>query len=189
MKTTTASIALCVLLLAGCTPTTTNSDEPADSTGGEIAADEDNCLVGVWDLDLANYREQAQAFLTSMEVPVQDLVMDGSQVLSIGPSGIIQLDTNVTTSGTIVVAGFTGPVSAHTETVENGDWELGDDGTLTISNWTSVSDASTATEGADDVPVGAVDFSEIPTIATICNGDSLFLQGPDAPLGSYWNRR
>jgi uncharacterized lipoprotein NlpE involved in copper resistance len=189
MKTATVTLCVAILLLSGCTPTTPDPDRPDDSSGGEIAPDADVCVVGTWDLDLANYRDQAEAYLATTGVPIQDLVIDGSQVLQVGPSGIIQVETNVTTSGTIVVRDYTGPVSAHTESVENGDWEFADDGTLTIAHWTTVSEDPASTDATEDVPVGAVDFSGMPSVTALCDGDSLFLQGQDAPLGSYWTRR
>jgi hypothetical protein len=185
MKTTPAAAAL-LLLLVGCTPTVTTTD-PDDSTGGETVAEE-SCLTGEWDLDVANYREQSQEYLTTLGVPITDFTMSGTEVLSFSADGGLELASDITSGGTITVPGFTGPVSTATTSISSGNWSTAEDGSLTIENWTLIDNSvtSTAPEGVD---LGGFSLTNASGITALCDETSLFLQGPDAPLGSYWTRR
>jgi len=187
-RTISVTAAIAVLLLAGCTPTppTTPStpSEPGGTTGSEVEAD---CLVGTWDLDVANYREQSEAYLTELAIPLQDFRMEGSQTLIFTASGIVELDTDVTSGGTIVVEGFVGPISATATSVHTGDWSRDGDA-LGLEHWAVVSETSSTTDGAPEGITG-VDFADVPSITVLCDETSLFLQAPGAPLGSYWTRR
>lgn len=187
-KTSYAATLLAVFLLAGCTPTTpatpTTPTTPEDSIGGEAEPD---CLVGTWDLDVANYREQSEAYLAELAIPLQDFHMEGSQTLIFTASGIVELDTDITSGGTIVVEGFVGPISASAVTVHTGDWSRQADG-VGLSHWAVVSQTSSSTDGAPEGITG-IDFSDVPSVSVLCDETSLFLQAPGAPLGSYWTRR
>lgn len=190
-KTIYPAALLAVLLLAGCTPTTppTGSD---DSSGGETGGDgttvEANCLIGQWDLDVANYASQSAAFLTGLGIPIVDFAMSGTQVLDINSNGYLQLATDLTAGGTITVPGFTGPVSTHTSSVSAGDWSTASDGTLAIENSSLITNSVT-TNAPEGVELGGVALTDVTGMTALCDETSLFLQGPDAPLGSYWTRR
>ena len=176
---------LAVLALAACT--TTTPEPPDDSTGGETTA-ELSCLTGQWDLDVANYRDQSQEYLTTLGVPIADFAMSGTEVLSFGEDGSLELAANITAGGTITVPGFTGPVSTTTENISTGNWTTAEDGSLTIENWTPiVNDVSG--ESPEGVELGGFTLADATGITALCDATSLFLQGPDAPLGSYWTRR
>ena len=186
MKTATAMLALGILLLAGCTPTTpTTAERPADSSGSES---EPSCLTGQWDLDVANYAEQSATLLVELGVPITDFTMTGTQVLSFGEDGGMELATAITAGGTIVVPGFTGRVSSSTESISTGSWATAGDGSLTVSDWALIDNSvtSTAPEGLD---LGGFTLTNAAGITALCDETSLFLQAPDAPLGSYWTRR
>lgn len=179
---------LAVLQLAGCTPTTTTPSTPDDSAGGEGTPADESCLMGQWDLDVANYATQSAEFLAGLGIPIVDFTMTGSQVLSFGDDGSMELATGITAGGTITVPGFTGPVSTTTESIGTGTWSTGADGSLSISDWALIDNAvtSTAPEGVD---LGGVALGDVSGVTALCDETSLFLQGPDAPLGSYWTRR
>ena len=180
--------ALVVLLLVGCTPTVTDSDDPGDAAGGEAAPGEASCLTGQWDLDVANYRDQSQQYLTTLGIPIADFAMSGTEVLSFGEDGGLELGTNITAGGTITVPGFSGPVSTTTQSVSSGDWSTADDGSLTIENWTLIDNAVTST-APEGVELGGFSLADATGVTVLCDQTTLFLQGPDAPLGSYWTRR
>lgn len=186
MKTATATMALGILLLVGCTPTTPTTAQRADDSSGSEGAG--SCLTGQWDLDVDNYRDQSAEFLTSIGIPITDFTMTGTQVLSFGEGGSMELATAITAGGTIVVPGFTGPVSSSTESISTGGWSTADDGTLTITDWALIDNSvtSTAPEGVD---LGGFTLTNAAGITALCDETSLFLQSPDAPLGSYRTRR
>lgn len=187
MKTTPAAAVLLLLVLVGCTPTVTTSDDPGDSTGGESLGGE-NCLTGQWDLDVANYRDQSQEYLAGLGIPLTDFTMTGTEVLTFAEDGGVELASQITSGGTITVPGFTGPVSTETTSISTGNWSTAGDGSLTIENWALIDNSvtSTAPEGVD---LGGFSLTNVSGMTALCDETSLFLQGPDAPLGSYWTRR
>ena len=80
-------LSLAAPLLWGCTPTPGGTpDDPADagSTGGESS--ETECLLGTWNLDVADYQVQSAAFLQDTGIPIEDFHFDGGQVLTITPN-------------------------------------------------------------------------------------------------------
>jgi hypothetical protein len=193
-----ATLSLAALALTGCTPvTTTTPTDDSDSTGGESTGGEtapvsaaESCLTGTWDLDVANFGEQSATYLHDLSVPIVGFAMTGSQTLIFTRTHIVELDTDITSTGTIKVPDFTGPISQHTTSTSTGDWSISDDGSLRFEHWAMVEGT---VPSSDEIPegsgVGGVDYAGVPIIDIICNGDSLFLQAPDAPLGSYWTRR
>ena len=186
MKTATATLVLGILFLAGCTPTPpTTAERPADSSGSESAP---SCLTGQWDLDVANYAEQSATLLVELGVPITDFTMTGTQVLSFSDDGGMELATAITAGGTIVVPGFTGPVSSSTESISTGSWGTAADGSLTVSDWALIDNSVTST-APEDVDLGGFTLTNAAGITALCDETSLFLQAPDAPLGSYWTRR
>jgi hypothetical protein len=188
-----ATLSLAALALTGCTPVTTSTPtDDSDTTGGEttpVSAAE-SCLTGTWDLDVANFGEQSATYLNDLSVPIVGFAMTGSQTLIFDSSHIVELDTDITSTGTIKVRDFTGPISQHTTSTSTGDWSISDTGSLRFEHWAMVEGT---VPSSDDIPegsgVGGVDYVGVPIIDIICNGDSLFLQAPGAPLGSYWTRR
>jgi hypothetical protein len=187
-----ATVSLALLGLTGCTPTTptTPSDE-SESTGGETTTGSalESCLTGTWDLDVANYGDQAATYLNDLSIPIVGFGMTGTQTLIFTETHLVELDTDITSTGTIKVPDFTGPISQHTTSVSTGDWSVADDGSLSLEHWSMVEGT---VPSSDEIPagsgVGGVDFANVPSVTILCDGDSLFLQGADAPLGSYWTR-
>lgn len=187
MKTATVTLALGILLLAGCTPTTpTTSDRSDDdSSGGETMPP---CLVGTWDLDVERYQDDTDFYITESGLPIANLDLSGTQVLSFGADGQVTLGTNLTADTTLEVPGASRPMSTTTTNLGDGGWTLNDDGTVTIDNFSfSETTVSLSDPGAPEF--AGCDFTTVPTVDTQCEGDTLFLIGPDAPYGTYWTRR
>jgi hypothetical protein len=199
-RTTTALalVGLATLGLAACTPTTpTTPTDDSDSAGSETTGSEtttpsaaESCLTGTWELNVPNFAEQSATYLADLNIPIVGFAMEGSQTLIFTPTHIVELDTDITSTGTIKVRDFTGPISQHTTSVSTGDWSIADDGSLNLEHWTMTEGTvPSSPDIPEDSGVGGVDYANIPVVDIICDGDSLFLQAPGAPLGSYWTRR
>ena len=186
MKIATASIALSALLLAGCTPTTTTTlEDPADySAGGEGVPP---CFVGQWDLDVAQFQSDVALFLDE-DLPIESLELSGNQVLGIAADGQITLGTNLTTATTLTALVGGQSLVTTTTNLGEGAWTSGDPGELSVSDF-SFSE-QTVTNDDPNVPhFTGCDFTVVPAVDVECEGDRLFLVGPGAPYGTYWDRR
>lgn len=179
-------------LLWGCSPAPEGpAVDPAAASGSESGAGSSaasDCLLGTWNLDVADYQLQSAAFLDDLGAPIENFHFDGGQVLTITPN-FITVETDMTATGTIVVRGFTGPVSAHTVSTANGDWhwQAGSaESTIDIENWQRT--AATSEELAEGLAAPSVDFTDIPSVSANCSAGTLLLRGPDAPLSSSWSR-
>jgi hypothetical protein len=188
-----ATVSLATIGLTACTPTTpTTPTGDSETTGDETTtvSGNESCLTGTWDLDVANFAEQSATYLNDLSIPIVGFAMDGSQTLIFDSSHIVELDTDITSTGTIKVPDFTGPISQHTTSVSTGDWSISDDGSLNLQHWSMVEGTvPSSSEIPEGSGVGGVDYADVPVVDVICDGDSLFLQAPGAPLGSYWTRR
>jgi hypothetical protein len=186
MKTRFAALAVAALLLTGCTPTTTaTTDRPAgDSAGGEGVPP---CFVGQWDLNVAQFQDDAEFFLLDSQVPIESLALSGSQVLSISADGLVTLGTRLTSTTTLT--SLVGGQSLVTTTTSLGDgaWTSSGPTVLSISDF-SFSE-STVTNDDPTIPhVAGCDFTGVPVVDVQCDEDTLFLIGPDAPYGAYFTR-
>lgn len=185
MKTRILITALGLLMLSGCTPpaSTPSGSDDSVSSGGDATSP---CFVGQWDLDLTHYQDDAAFFAAETGVPISSLTITGNQTLSISADGQITLGTNL--SSVTVVTGVADPLTSTSTNLGLGSWTSPDEGTLTISDFSfSESTVRTSIEGA---PVfSGCDFTEVPRADIQCEGDTLFIIGPDAPYGTYWTRR
>jgi len=186
MKTRFAAIAVAALLLVGCTPTTTTTpDSPdGDSAGGEGVPP---CFVGQWDLDVAQFQSDAALFLDE-DLPIESLEISGNQVLSISADGLITLGTNLTTATTLTALVGGQRLETTTTNLGDGTWTSGGPGELSVSDFSFAE--QTVTNDDPNVPhFTGCDFTEVPAVDVECEGDRLFLVGPGAPYGTYWDRR
>jgi hypothetical protein len=183
MKTTTALLALSLLLLTGCTPTSTPTPPERDSAGGEAVPP---CLVGEWDLDLAHYQDDVEFFAEQSGLPLESLALSGTQLLTFSADGQVTLGTDLTADAS--VPGLPRPLSSTNTNFGIGSWSTEGSTTLTITDFSfTFSEVVPSEPGAPSF--GGCDFTEVPVADFVCEEDSLFIIGPEAPYGSYWTRR
>lgn len=170
---------------ASSTQESRESSEPAEPSPEEPPLNEDlACMIGQWDLDLADYSVQALEYLRSLNIPIETLTISGTQSIIIteetfGMSWGLQSDA--------VVHGV--PISVSSEAVGLGEWLPNTDG----ENWFMISNWSYTIEPRVDeasVPVPPI-FDPIggqPIVAG-CFGDALSLHADGAPLSGNFTRR
>jgi hypothetical protein len=182
--TGTIALAATALLLASCTaPGGTPEPDPEVPP----AADEP-CIVGTWQLDVADYAAQSEEFVLGLGLPIEDFAMTGAGEITFTADGLVATDIALTTTGTIVAGDTRVPVNQPSAYTGSGDWAAGTDpDTIDLSNWANVPDPDVATS-PDAPPVPAIDYTDIPTVTASCTANDLVLQGPDAPLSALWHR-
>ncbi len=186
MRTTIPLTAATLLLLAGCTaPVGTPIDEePVDQTG-EAAPP---CVVGTWQLDVADYEAQSATYLAGLGIPVAEFAMTGSGEATFTADGLLAADIDLLVNAVLDAGDVRVPVEQRTAYTGSGDWREGDEPwSIDLENWATVPDPD-ATVGVEEDGLPPIDFFDIPTIVTSCTADTLVLQGPDAPLAATWHR-
>lgn len=169
-----------ILLLAGCaSPATPHDPEPREQAP---------CQVGHWELDVADYAAQSEAFLGGFAFPIVDFAMEGSGQLDIGADGFMDGVVSLVTSGIISVPERNTPFTTPSSYTFSGNWATGTNaGTMDLSNWATVPDPGVVVNPASPA-VPAFDLTDVPSVTSECTADSLRLQGPDAPLSALWHR-
>lgn len=187
MKTVTASFALCAVLLSGCS--SAQPEERGDfGLPPEPAPPSEPCIVGVWDLDVGDYENQSVSYINSLEVPMEDFTLTGSQTLSATADGLFRLDTNVTTAGNMVLEGYFRHYETTTTGISTAEWAEGESGTIELTDW--VDDLQTTGDAPEDSGLGGgVGFGYESSINATCEGDRLSLSGNVLPLTSHWTRQ
>jgi hypothetical protein len=180
----TIALAATALLLTSCTaPGGTPEPDPEVPP----AADEP-CIVGTWQLDVADYAAQSEEFVLGLGLPIEDFAMTGAGEITFTADGLVATDIALTTTGTIVAGDTRVPINQQSAYTGSGDWAAGTDpDTIDLSNWANVPDPDVATS-PDAPPVPAIDYTDIPTVTASCTANDLVLQGPDAPLSALWHR-
>lgn len=172
-----------LLLLAGCTAGTV---EPGDTTDDPTA--ETPCIVGTWQLDVADYATQSEAFVLGLGLPIADFGMTGAGTITFTEDGLVATDIDLTTTGTIVAGETSVPLNQRSSYSGSGDWSTGSDAdTIDLTNWSNVPDPEVPVDPAAP-PILAIDYTDIPTVTAVCSESDLVLQGPDAPLSALWHR-
>ena len=185
MRTHFIAGAAALLLLAGCTapggqPT---DEEPAEQPGG----DETPCVVGTWQLDVADYANQSEAFVLGLGLPIVGFAMTGAGTITFTEDGLVATDIALTTTGTIVAGDTSVPLDQLSAYTGSGDWATGSTaGSIDLENWANVPDPDAPVD--PDAAVPAIDYTDIPTVSAACSANELVLQGPDAPLSARWTR-
>ncbi len=185
-----AGFAVVALALSGCavdspTPETPTEPDPGASAEPTIG----DCLVGgPWSLDLVDYAAQAEQYLQGMGIPLTDFVMDGSQTVQFTADGLMSVETDITSSGTLQIPDVGPfPVSVHSTTGGSGDWAMDNAETMTITNWAAVGDEEPSIGGEEfDAPI--VDFSVIPSVGVTCQPGLLSLTAPESPFVPLFRR-
>jgi hypothetical protein len=183
---TTAPIALTAtaLLLAGCTAPGGTPDPDPDAPPTAEAP----CIVGTWQLDVADYAAQSEAFVLGLGLPIEGFAMTGAGQITFTEDGLVATDIALTTTGTIVAGDTSVPLNQPSAYTGSGDWSLGaEDDTIDLANWANVPDPDVPVS-PDAPPVPAIDYTDIPTVTASCTANDLVLQGPDAPLSALWHR-
>lgn len=186
MRTTVpvALAATALFALAGCTAPGGGTDPDPDSPPSADAP----CIVGTWQLDVADYAAQSEAFVLDLGLPITDFGMTGAGEITFTADGLVATDIDLTITGTIVAGDTRVPLNQRSAYTASGDWAIGaDPDTIDLSHWANVPDESVPVDPAAP-PVPAIDFTDIPTVTAPCSETDLVLQGPDAPLSSLWHR-
>lgn len=179
--------AAAVLALAGCSGAAPGADD-----AGESPSDEAPCWVGEWQLDVADYAVQAEAFLDGLgSFPLEDFAMTGEGAMTFTADNLVAGSVRLRTTGTFVVPEHSVPLDVTSGSEFSADWAEGaDDATLDLAHWQNrpLSDLP-APVGPDGIEIPSpIDYADIPSVAIECSADSLRIQGPDAPLSALWHR-
>jgi len=183
---TALTAAALLVALAGCAPAPAPApQEPAGPEPGE----QQPCQVGYWLLDVPDYATQSEEYLLGLGVPVEGFAMTGEGSLDIGADGFITGVVSLVSTGTIVAGEVRVPFETPSSYTFSGNWEPGDDpATIDLSNWATVPDPGVETDPEAPAAPPAIDFTDVPSVSTVCTGDSLSIQGPDAPLAALFHR-
>ncbi|WP_395641086.1 hypothetical protein [Pseudolysinimonas sp.] len=185
MRATVPAVTLAaaaVLAMTGCTaPAETPDADPPSST-------DQPCLVGTWQLDVADYAAQSEAFVLGLGLPIEGFAMTGAGTITFTADGLVATDIDLRTTGTIVAGDTRVPLDQPSAYTGSGDWAAGaGPDTVDLANWANVPDPDVPVS-PDAPPVPAIDYTDIPTVSAVCTEDDLLLQGPDAPLSALWHR-
>ncbi|MEO8261987.1 MAG: hypothetical protein ABI566_05395 [Pseudolysinimonas sp.] len=186
MRTSTGitTIALLgTLILAGCTTPPGDDAEPDPLTPDEPTA---ACEVGHWELDVADYEAQALPFLLDHQIPITEYALTGEGSLDIGDDGFLDGVVSLTSTGILVPPGADPvAISVPSSYTFSGQWAPGaEEGTVDLTDWAQVADVGAESGAAPPM----FDFTDIPTVRSDCDADTLRLQGPDAPFSALWHR-
>ena len=177
-----------VMTLAACSaPATPDSatDPTSASSGGSADAP---CVVGLWQLDVADYAAQMGAYLVNVGVPMTDFAATGDGTVEFTLDGLASTDIDLTSTGTIVAGETSVPLTVRSVYTGTGDWsDPGDGVTIELENWVTEVDPTVVLEpGAPELP--AIDFTGIPLVQVTCTDDRLTLRGQDAPVPATFTR-
>jgi hypothetical protein len=148
-----------------------------------IAADD--CLIGDWILDVADYGARSSDYVTGLGIPITEFAMDGGGLLFFAADGSMQMNVDLTTSGVLVAGDARVPISVPSSYHATGTWSR-PEAEVDAINIEDVTEEGTPT--SDEVPVPMFDFAANPRVFITCEPDLLILQGADAPISSFWTR-
>lgn len=184
------AIFLLLLVLTGCGGAGSGPQDEFVDDGAEGQPDDpiaaDDCLIGDWILDVADYSSQSEAYLVGEGIPITDFGMDGGGLLFFTADGSMQVNVELVTSGTLVAGDAMVPISVPSRYNASGTWSRPESDVDAINiDVTEDSDA-----GDETVQVPLLDFAANPRVFIMCenDGDQLRLQGADAPISSVWTR-
>ena len=173
MRTRILVASASLLLLAGCSAGSgTDFGLPEEAAGP--------CIVGTWQLDVADYSAQSETWLQSQNPDYIDVEMTGSARVTFTAStltSVVDLSTSV-----ILLAGEQPMLEeGRNAYTGSGDWAEGDDAnTIEFSYW------ATSPDPGADIPT--VDFFAVPSLTYTCTATDLALTSTGAPLTARWHR-
>lgn len=162
-------------------PSTSDSPEQSLNPSPESTESGDTeCVVGVWNLDVEDYRSQAEAYLLSLSIPVESFEMEGGMIVGINP---IYFDIASSIVTKAVVHGV--PISAPGEFAGGADWqwEADDATTMSFDDW-----SWSVEPGSADGPAVPPLINPGQPLTVGCEGDQLTLHAPGAPLVGHFTR-
>jgi hypothetical protein len=191
MKPTFAGVvalpALVLVLLTACTPPPTPEEREAnENPSGEVGTgpsgnEISECLVGKWNLDVADLAAQLLAHLQGSGSPVTTATGEGFELIEFTNAGLVGVDTNVTyTMVAPLEDGLVMTVVQQQKGLSGGAYAVENDepGGVVFSDWDTevivtneafINDQST---GQQPFPIPADNFGEGETIVN-CDADAL----------------
>ncbi|MEO7349675.1 MAG: hypothetical protein ABIW32_07450 [Terrimesophilobacter sp.] len=190
-RTTSLTMAVpLIALLAACAPAGTTDPSSGGGPGPtkEQSGAEVPCVVGAWNLDVADYSAQAEAYVLGLGIPITGFAMTGSGVIRFTQDSLVATEIDLVTTGTIVAGDTMVPLNTPSVYNGSGDWNASDGSeTINLENWANVrTDGSAPDASAPDIP--AIDYTDVDSVSAVCSADTLTLQAPGAPLSSTWHR-
>ncbi len=178
-----------VALLSACSPGSPGPDPDAVDPAPGVS-DGSDCFTGSpWSLNLVDYAAQAESFMTGLGIPITDFAMSGSQTVQFTTDGLMAVETDITSTGTLQVPGVGPlPISVHSGAGGSGDWALNSAGFMDITNWSATSADPAPVDPLTDVDIPVLDFSVIPTVGVTCQPGLLSLTAPDSPFVPLFSR-
>jgi hypothetical protein len=182
-----------VMVLAGCTPAAGGSSSQPPRAGDDGSSQEPvdplaECLAGTWQLDTADFLAQSTAYLQGLGIPLDGLDVEGGQQITFAEDDYFTQSTDLTWTASLM--GYT--ITVPSQSVGEAVWTV-DDGGLSVSEWNWLVDPSEA-PAPSGLPAGA-EVPDLPSFSLedlegddLTCGDTITLQGPDAPLSGVFVR-
>ncbi len=178
-----APVLFCAVALTACSP----GADPGPDVPEEPATDSP-CVVGEWQLDVSDYAQQSEGYLTGLAIPITEFAMVGDGSIVFTSDGLVSTDISLTTTGVLVAGDVAVPIDVPSHYTATGDWSPGTEpDAIDLANWSTVPDPDVPVT-PDAPPVPAIDYSDVPSVLADCSADTLVLAAPDAPVTSVWHR-
>jgi hypothetical protein len=192
MRTIPAAAAALALLLSLTACAVAEAQDPVDPADDEtseqdpVSVDED-CLIGRWSLDTEDYRGQAEAYLKSLAIPLENFAVSGTQILTFEAEGVennVGLSTDLTWTGSLLGHGFV----VEDENSGSGAWEPSGiaPNQLVVDTWLWGVEPHVAPGDAPSIP--SLGLADNGPIDVTCTATTLELHGTDAPLIGRFTR-
>lgn len=201
LRTLASTLALTgatALLLAGCAidpPPTPDPVDPGAEGQPDPGGQPTECIVGEWQLVVGVYSIDAERYLLDLGAPVEGFLMSGAQFLTLTEDGLMLVETDLTSTGTIVTESVDFPFTVRSVENATAEWgwsasDVAGDGTIEIAEYRVVdSEIETPEEAAEagvepPVPV----FGQESALDVNCDDQTLLLTG-GGPLSAVFERR
>ncbi|MBX3088075.1 MAG: hypothetical protein KF742_06265 [Cryobacterium sp.] len=177
-------VGIAALTLSGCGVSPSPDSEDDRNEGNADAP----CVVGTWDLDVAEYEASSIGYFASLGLPIQDFAMEGEGTIRFVEEGLVASEIGLRMTGSIVAGEVSVPFDTPSSYQGSGDWATGTSpDTIDFSNWATVPGSSESGDPlAPSVPT--IDYSSMPSVNVQCTADTLRIQAPEAPFASVWHR-
>lgn len=189
MRTIPAAGAALALLVAltGCSVAEAQDPVEDDVTEQDPVSVDEDCLIGRWTLDTEDYRGQADAYLKSLAIPIEDLAVSGAQILEFeqgGAEDTVSLSTDLQWTGSLMGNSFV----SDDESAGVGAWEPSGiaPNQLVVDTWMWGVEPHVAPGDAPSIP--SLGLAENGPIDVTCTETTLELHGADAILTGRFTR-
>jgi len=159
----------------------TEDTSPVPSTEDLTGGGDTQCLLGDWALDVPDYRDQSEAYLTSLGLPLDSYSMEGTGSVTF-TAEYVSVSADLLVDAT--VQGI--PLSVPSQYAGGGDWfwDADDDSIVTVEDWGWTVEPEESADGVEVAPLIPPDEP----LTVNCDGDSLSIQGQEAPLVGNFTR-